>query len=344
MLLRSKHRLDKLAGKAEEEEAKIRGLTEIRQNYIIRWHVQTPFPGGQGHINIVTSCEASMVWYGLKWSTPKVECSRKILSALCGAVLYPTSKPQGCRCCWGKGAKVRREAVGSFSLRWSKPEAAFRALAPGSGEFEIFGELSRKPGYFYFPSFSHQTYYDLLYYVCIQRLNQSSDSMRAWEHGSSFDLNSAGRDHTCIWAHMWNMTYIVHQLGRSFMRTSCRMETKLFSYEQYTEEQLRELHDGNSQSALQQLGKHWETLSTTGTGSDTDCESLEIMEVVWNTCEVIVIRCPLRPGWPLIWTPRCNQLRATLQLLEMICARFLHLGLQWCRASTLSGWWKLWCL
>lgn len=36
MLLRSKHRLDKLAGKAEEEEAKIRGLTEIRQNYIIR--------------------------------------------------------------------------------------------------------------------------------------------------------------------------------------------------------------------------------------------------------------------------------------------------------------------
>ena len=199
MLLRSKHRLDKLASKAEEEEAKIRGLTEIRQNYIIRWHVQTPFPGGQGHINIVTSCEASMVWYGLKWSTPKVECSRKILSALCGAVLYPTSKPQGCRCflyptskpqgcrcCWGKGAKVRREAVGSFSLRWSKPEAAFRALAPGSGEFEFFGELSRKPGYFYFPSFSHQTYYDLLYYVCIQRLNQSSDSMRAWEHGSSW--------------------------------------------------------------------------------------------------------------------------------------------------------------
>lgn len=32
MRLRSKHRLDKLTGKAEEEEAKIRGLTEIRQN------------------------------------------------------------------------------------------------------------------------------------------------------------------------------------------------------------------------------------------------------------------------------------------------------------------------
>ena len=46
MLLRSKCRLDKLAGKAEEEEAKIRGLTEIRQNWLTRCHVQTPFPGG----------------------------------------------------------------------------------------------------------------------------------------------------------------------------------------------------------------------------------------------------------------------------------------------------------
>lgn len=257
MLLRSKHRLDKLAGKAEEEEAKIRGLTEIRQNYIIRWHVQTPFPGGQGHINIVTSCEASMVWYGLKWSTPKVECSRKILSALCGAVLYPTSKPQGCRCCWGKGAKVRREAVGSFSLRWSKPEAAFRALAPGSGEFDFFGELSRKPGLLLFSTIKHTTIYCTTY-VYRGPIQWFDASVGAWV--IRFEQC---RDHTCIWAHMWNMTfmtYFVHQLGRSFMRTSCRMETKLFSYEQYTEEQLRELHDGNSQSALQQLGKHWETL------------------------------------------------------------------------------------
>ena len=106
------------------------------------------------------------------------------------------------------------------------------------------------------------------------------------------------------------MTYFVHQLGRSFMRTSCRMETKLFSYEQYTEEQLRELHDGNSQSALQQLGKHWETLSTTG--SDTDCEPLEIMKVVWNTCEVIVIRWYQMPLAPRL----AAHLNSTMQPVE----------------------------